>query len=704
MKIRCELFEIPTAPMGGVNPLPQFRQRKPSFGETSENFPDELKVDLGNITKVLPYLMQDRYNRDRKIKGLKSVVLENEYLIARFLPEYGGRLHSLYDKVAKRELLFANTVIQPCNLATRNAWLSGGIEWNVGNFGHTYTTCDNVYAAILNDGEGNDFLRIYEFERNKSIFWQVDFHLPDGSKHLMCHVRMINPFDRDTTTYWWSNVAVPDDGKTRVLASNKMVISFIDGVCNFERLPKLRAFLPIDPTYPSRAPRAFDYFIQKDKDGESTWEAAAYGDGVVFYERSTAPLYYKKLFCWGKHRAGDHWQEFLSDGEGTGYYAELQAGIAPSQMHDKPLPKNSKYEWTQCFGGVKLEAERLFDEDYDKAVDYFDKNIDKIMTKADIEALDEKLSCLANIIPDESDLYHRGSGFGALEVMRMTEDGDGKAPETMIFPKDSVGSGEELWHTLLADGIIKDADPRALQLSYMVSPKWVGRIRESLKREGGYNWHSLLHLGIAVYEYHNTEVGIRDSYDEEQSCKQTEEARSLWLESVKLKPNMWAYRNLAILEKQAGNEDLTEKYYDLAIAMPGAFDDFALASEYLVYLANIGKFEKVWQIYEKLPENCKAFDRVKISAARAAVKLGKTDYLEGFFREEHHDIREGEASLSNIWFEYCAIKMARERGMENPTAEELDALIDEAWDIYPPDKSIDFRMSADKKYRYRISG
>ena len=208
MKIKCELFEIPTAPMGGVNPLPQFRKRKPEAVGYDERFPAELREELGFITKVLPYLSQDRYNRDRKNKKLKSVVLENEYLIARFLPEYGGRLHSLYDKTLGRELLFTNSVIQPCNLAIRNAWLSGGIEWNIGCFGHTYTTCDNVFAAILKDKEGNDFLRIYEFERNKSIFWQVDFHLPDGSRHLISHVKMVNPFDKDTTTYWWTNIAV----------------------------------------------------------------------------------------------------------------------------------------------------------------------------------------------------------------------------------------------------------------------------------------------------------------------------------------------------------------------------------------------------------------------------------------------------------------------------------------------------------------
>ena len=71
-------------------------------------------------------------------------------------------------------------------------------------------------------------------------------------------------------------------------------------------------------------------------------------------------LYYKKLFVWGNTSSGRHWQEFLSDGVGTGYYAELQAGIAPSQLHEKKLPANSKYEWTQCFGGVRLEPQKLF--------------------------------------------------------------------------------------------------------------------------------------------------------------------------------------------------------------------------------------------------------------------------------------------------------------------------------------------------------
>ena len=118
---------------------------------------------------------------------------------------------------------------------------------------------------------------------------------------------------------------------------------------------------------------------------------------------------------------------------------------------------------------------------------------------------------------------------------------------------------------------------------------------------------------------------------------------------------------------------------------------------------SVKKYSKAWQLYLNLPDNCKTVDRVKISIATAALKLGELEYLNTFFNEEHYDIREGEASLTDVWFEYCALKMAKERGIENPSNDVLEALIDEAWDIYPPRKDIDFRMSSDKKHRYRVS-
>ena len=702
MKIRTEVMVIPGAPLEGLNPLPAFRPRKLAESRLDASFPEAWKEGLGATAKVLPYQTQDRYSRKRIPLKLKCLVLENEYLCAKFLPEYGGRLHSLYDKESGEELLFCNPVIQPGNLAIRNAWLSGGIEWNVGNLGHTYTTCDNVFAAILQDGEGNDFLRIYEFERLKGIFWQVDFHLPEGSRHLVTHVRLVNPFPTDTTVYWWTNIAVPDTGHTRVLASGSEIISFIAGVLHGERLPHIDAMPGADISYPSQATRSFDFFIQPNSEEECTWEASAFENGLVFYERSTPPLSCKKMFCWGNHHAGKHWQEFLSD-KGSGYYVELQAGIARSQLHDKKFKANSSYEWTQCFGGVKLSPQRLHDADYDSACVYFNEALDGRLSATEIKTLDARLKKLADMPVLDENLVHTGSGFGALEIMRMQKMGDGCVPVNLCFPRHTLGRAEYPWYHLLTAGVLPAEDEKEMLASFMVSEKWLPLLEASLQKPGGSTWYSLLQYGISVYEGSDfTDYAMIRDNDAAENERRTRTAEAAWKASIEAKPSYWAYRNLAVLENQRGNDQAAEEYYEKAIALPGAFDDYALAAEYMGFLRRLGKRERIWSLYEQLPANCQRVDRVRIYVAAAAVKLGKLDYLAAFFAEPHHDIREGETSLTDVWFEYCARRMAKERGIESPTAEQLNELIDEAWDTCPPAEDIDFRMSFDKANRYRV--
>ena len=128
MKITTGFINIQGAPLEGENPLPMFRARchdsHPVGNGTLK--PEELErfgTDTG--FRVLPYRIQDRYSRDKRSMDMACVIMENEFLKAEFLPEYGGRLWSLYDKKNNRELLFRNPVMQPANLAVRNAWFSG---------------------------------------------------------------------------------------------------------------------------------------------------------------------------------------------------------------------------------------------------------------------------------------------------------------------------------------------------------------------------------------------------------------------------------------------------------------------------------------------------------------------------------------------------------------------------------------------------
>ena len=536
----------------------------------------------------------------------------------------------------------------------------------------------------------------------KSVFWQVDFHLPDGSKHLTVHVRAVNPYDFDTTTDWWSNVAAVDEGGTRVLASGENIISFVGSDMRYERLPYITAMPGADVSYPSNATRSFDFFIQPNTPEECTWEAAAFPDGMTLYERSTPPLSCKKMFCWGNHHAGKHWQEFLSDGEGTGYYVEIQAGIAPSQLHDRILPAHDKVEWTQCFGGVKGDKDKLHADDYYAARDYLGVMIDGRISSEDITMLNERLKAVADTPVTEKDLIHLGSGFGAAEIARMEKDGDGKAPETMLFPRFTVGKEEYPWIHLVENGILPPESGRYYTPSFNVSDKWLRHIRNSLERKGGRTWYSLMQYGIAVYDgVDNTKIAA-EAYSDSDRDNRAAEAERAWKASIELCPTAIVYRNLAVLEDQRGNKEQAEAHYDLALTCEGAFDDFALAAEYMGFLLGIGKHEKAWELYNSLPEDCKSADRIRIFAANAAVKLDKFDYLDDFFKEEHYDIREGESSLTDVWFEFCARRMAKERGIAPADAEAFDKLIDEAWETCPPDPRIDFRMSFVRRNKYRV--
>jgi hypothetical protein len=391
----------------------------------------------------------------------------------------------------------------------------------------------------------------------------------------------------DTTVYWWTNIAVPDTGKTRVLASDTDIISFIAGSLHGERLPHINAMPGADISYPSQATRSFDFFIQPENDTKCTWEASAFENGLVFYERSTPPLSCKKMFCWGNHHAGRHWQEFLSD-KGHGYYVELQAGIARSQLHDKKFPANSTYEWTQCFSGVKLSPEKLHAEDYHAACAYFGAALDERLSEDALHALDARLRAVADLPVREEQLVHTGSGFGALEILRMQQMKDGIVPGNLCFPRHTIGRAEYPWYHLLTEGVLPPEDEKEMLSSFMVSEKWLPLLEKSLARDGGSTWYSQLQYGIAVYEGSDfTDYAMARDNDAAENERRTLAAEAAWKQSLAEKPSFWAYRNLAVLEDQRGNKAAARDYYEQAIAQEGAFADYALAAEYMGFLKKL---------------------------------------------------------------------------------------------------------------------
>ena len=132
----------------------------------------------------------------------------------------------------------------------------------------------------------------------------------------------------------------------------------------------------------------------------------------------------------------------------------------------------------------------------------------------------------------------------------------------------------------------------------------------------------------------------------------------------------------------------------------------ALVDEYGIEVCSIQvKPKYVFGDIDNVVKFCEIVEckNVVISMLPFKCVLGGEDklaYLREFFNEEHYDIREGEVSLTKVWFEFCARKMALEDGLTSPDSEQLSSYIEKAEELCPPAYGIDFRMSLGKsKYR-----
>src|SRR5437762_4676757 len=197
-ELRTESWTMPAAELGGENPLAPLRGYETASAaapleagqQQAANYPDR-----GQEASILPYRLQDQYNRRRQSRAFKSIVLENAHLKATFLPELGGRLWSLLHKSTGRELLYVNPFFQPANLAVRDAWFAGGVEWNISIIGHSPFTCSPVFAARIDADNGTTVLRLYEWDRIRRVPFQIECWLPEHVPFLMARVRIVNPND-----------------------------------------------------------------------------------------------------------------------------------------------------------------------------------------------------------------------------------------------------------------------------------------------------------------------------------------------------------------------------------------------------------------------------------------------------------------------------------------------------------------------------
>lgn len=658
-------YVMPAASMGKLNPLPDIKNISYIHAkiDTTENIPERHRkyINKGMIPTMLPYCQQDGYDRNRKERAFNSIVIENEYIKAVFLPELGGRLWSLIDKTENKELLYCNPVFQPGNLALRNAWFSGGVEFNVSIKGHNPLTCDNLFAEKITMEDGSEGVRMYEYERIRGVLYCIDAWIPEGSKYLYIRPRIENRTGKEIWMYWWSNIAVPVFEKARVLApANNTFINYFGNdayVLDYGTMPYQ---FDADITYPENMGRSIDFFFDVEDD-EEKWITQVDKDGYGLIQCSTKEMKGRKLFLWGEGAGGKNWNQYLSDGTNSGY-VEIQAGLARTQLEHIPMADGETWSWVEAYGATNCGAEAH--ADFETAKKAVEKNLLKDFPETMTKGLEKARN--AKIVKGET--FNLGSGWGIVDEYRRKAEGLPTLSSDITLSEEALGDAEKEWLGLLEKGYLADRDVNEEPLGYVVEDFWRNTLAKSVEDKANRNWYALMQLGVMEYAAGNSE-----------------KAMELFKESVEVKANAWSLRNIAMIYRnELKDYEKAYEYMVKAFALNKTCRGIVVDTAVTFLLA--GKNKEWLEAYESLGD-LKEDGRIKLSYAKAYMNLGEFKEAAKYLNYDivMPDIKEGDTAISDEWFKLYGEILKEE--YPQLSGDELQKVVEEKY----PLGELDFR-------------
>jgi hypothetical protein len=403
------------------------------------------------------------------------------------------------------------------------------------------------------------------------------------------------------------------------------------------------------------------------------------GRGLV--HASTARLRGRKMFFWGMSQGGRRWQEYLAQPGSS--YVELQGGLARTQEEHVPMPGRTQWTWTEAFGLLEADGAQVHGAEWGRAWRAANAALEASLPQAQLDARDREFEAVTARRADE--LLAQGSGWGALERRRLAvQKQPDRIPAELVFG--SPGAEQEPWLALLEKGALPARNPLQEPGEWMVQPEWRELLERGLAAEGrrGGDWLAWLHLGVMRME------GLDHG-----------SAREAFEKSVKLRRNGWALRNLAALEtaghfetrpmqqgRPVAQESLLWACELMREAWAAGPQIAPLAIEYGRLLLEAGQYAALREFTRSLPEEMRQNERLRIMGACAALEAGEWREVGTLFGQEFATIREGEVTLTDLWFGYHERRVAAAEGVAVD-----EALRKRVRREFKPPRNIDFRMS-----------
>jgi len=335
----------------------------PTYAITGQNRNPVFRSQYG-VAHIYPYTLLDEIAHTASEITYNTLELENRYLRVTVLPDLGGRVYSVYDKISEREVFYKNEVVKFSPLAIRGAFFSGGVEFSF-PVAHAPTTADPVNWDLHQNEDGSASISFGGLEHMSGLRWMITLSLFPGRCALAQDVLLYNPTSIPGRYHYWTNASVVADKQLEFIYPLRRARSYeyagtaswpsarLDLILKDPGLPGMEGV----PMWPAeRMHERVNFRWQKnmlaqvsifgrdvDWDFFGAWRHSV-DHGYAHYAkaRDVAGM---KLWSWGNSPVGVVNQTALTDDNSE--YAETQCGAMETQLDFDLLAPGKTRAWRE---------------------------------------------------------------------------------------------------------------------------------------------------------------------------------------------------------------------------------------------------------------------------------------------------------------------------------------------------------------------
>jgi len=294
---------------------------------------------LNSSTDIYPYTMLDDLTDTRAPETYQAIYLENQYLKITILPQLGGHVYSVYDKIDHREVLYRDHVIKYGLVGPRGAWISGGMEFSF-PYAHTMDTVSPVESVLRQNPDGSATAVVGAVDWVSGMHWEIALTLRPEMARLQEDVTLFNSTPLEHLYLFWTNTAVKATDDLQYIYPMRETISD-DPFAVVQSWPVWKG---VDRSwYRNVAPSMaiFGRDVHRNFFGVY-YHQSNYGVvHVADYRQDPG----KKIWSWGTAPSGKIWDKILSDEDGS--YNEIQSGRFYTQGYREFMEPHRVEQWTE---------------------------------------------------------------------------------------------------------------------------------------------------------------------------------------------------------------------------------------------------------------------------------------------------------------------------------------------------------------------